>query len=157
MLFWDFHNDEERISKNSLTMIQEILRSKAKGSLFSLLVKNNYANQIDVDPNDIFKSVFRLFTVEIDVTESGMLAYQEVIALVFEYFRKLKDEWLDNGNTLDLFDEYKTVSQLSYDIFEVYDKEEYTCYLAETMLNIHNPKKLLKKSAAMPVIDDYDV
>ena len=99
-------------------MLQEILRSKAKGSLFSLLVKNNYANQIDVDPNDVLKSAFRFFTIEIDVTESGILAFKEVIAIVFEYFRKLRDEWLNNGNTLYLFDEHKTVSQLSYDIFE---------------------------------------
>ena len=58
----------------------------------------------------MLKSAFRLFTVEVDVTESGIIAYQEVIAIVFEYFRKLRDEWLSDGNTLDLFDEYKTVS-----------------------------------------------
>ena len=58
----------------------------------------------------MLKSAFRLFTVEVDVTESGILAYQEVIAIVFEYFRKLRDEWLSNGSSLDFFDEYKVIS-----------------------------------------------
>ena len=86
-----------------------------------------------------------------------MIAYREVLALIFEYFRKVKDEWLDNNQTLDLFEEYRTISKLKYDVFDVQDKEEYTCYLAENMLNIYKPEKLLKKVVGMPVVDEYDI
>ena len=119
LLSWDFHNDEERIAKNSLTMLEQIFRSKAKGSIYALLAKLNYVTQIDVDANDILKSAFKMFTVEFELTETGMLAYRELIALMFEYFRKVKDEWLEGDKPLDLFEEHKIISQLSYDIFTV--------------------------------------
>ena len=110
MLCWDFKNDEPRQAKNSLTMLEQILRNKARGSLYAVLAENNYVNQIEVDANDIMKTAFKLFTVEIELTESGLLAYQEVIAIIFEYLRKVKDEWLVDGQTLDLLEEYKTMS-----------------------------------------------
>ena len=37
------------------------------------------------------------------------------------------------------------------------DAEENVVYLAGLMVDIYNPKKLLKKSAAMPVVDEYDI
>ena len=51
-----------------------------------------------------------MFTFEIDLTETGAQNYREVIALVFEYLRKVKEEWLADGQTLDLFDEVKILS-----------------------------------------------
>ena len=66
--------------------------------------------QIDVDANDILKSAFKMFTVEFELTETGMLAYRELIALMFEYFRKIKDEWLEGDKSLDLFEEHKIIS-----------------------------------------------
>ena len=65
---------------------------------------------MDVDENAILKSCFRLFTVEIELTETGILAWKEVIAFVFEYFRKARDEWLVNDEPLTLFEEYRTMS-----------------------------------------------
>ena len=56
-------------------MLEQILRNKAKGSLYAVLAENNYVNSIEVDANDILKSAFKLFTVEIELTESGLIAY----------------------------------------------------------------------------------
>ena len=61
------------------------------------MAEKNYVNSIEVDANDILKTAFKLFTVEIELTESGLVAYQEVIAIIFEYLRKVKDEWLVDG------------------------------------------------------------
>ena len=157
MLCWDHRNDEARLSKNSLTMLEQLFRNKAKGSLYALLVEKDYVQEIEVDENALLKTSFRLFTVEFDLTEAGVLAYREVLALIFEYFRKVSEEWLDKNETLALFEEYRTISKLSYDVFDIQDREEYTCALAENMLNIYEPQKLLKKVATMPVIDEYDI
>ena len=110
LLSWDFHNDDERLAKNSLTMLEQLFRNKASGSLFALLVEKNYIHQIEVDENAILKTCFRLFTVEFEMTENGVIAFREVIALVFEYFRKVRDEWLVNDEPLTLFEEYRTMS-----------------------------------------------
>ena len=61
------------------------------------LNRRNYAQSICIDENFLLKTAFRMFTFEIDLTETGLLNYKEVIALVFEYLRKVKLEWLDNG------------------------------------------------------------
>ena len=121
------------------------------------MVGCGYVQSIEVDASDVLKSAFRILTLEFELTETGVLAYREVIALVFEYLRIVRDEWLANDETLSLFEEYRTISQLSYDIYTVPDAEENVCYLAGLMVDIHDPRKLLKKAAAMPVVDDYDI
>ena len=110
LLSFDFHNDDARLAKNSLTMLEQLFRNKASGSLFSLLVDKNYVHQIEVDENALLKSCFRLFTIEIELTETGLLAWKDVIAFVFEYFRKVRDDWLVNNEPLTLFEEYRTMS-----------------------------------------------
>ena len=48
-----------------------------------------------------------MFTIEIELTETGIQNYQKVIALVFEYLEIVKTQWLASGEPLDLFKEAK--------------------------------------------------
>ena len=96
-LTWAFENDAERFQKKSLTLIGTLIDHKGKGSLYSLLADRNYVQAIERDEAFCMKTAFRLFMVDIELTETGLLCYREVIALVFEYFRKVKEEWLADG------------------------------------------------------------
>ena len=49
------------------------------------------------------------------------------------------------------------MSQLSYEVFSVPDQEENTCTLAEQMVEMRNPKNLIKDANAAHVIDAYDL
>ena len=97
MFSWAIRNDDKRFDKNSMTLIRTLLDHKGKGSLFSCLTDLNYAQSFDLDENFCCKTAFRLFSMEIELSESGLLNFREVIALVFEYLRKIKEEWLANG------------------------------------------------------------
>ena len=55
------------------------------------MVDLGYVQTIEVDASDVLKSAFRVLTLEFELTDSGLLAYREVIALVFEYFRIVSD------------------------------------------------------------------
>ena len=67
------------------------------------------------------RTAFRLFTFELDLTDSGMKNYKMVLAIVFEYLRVVKDEWLTDGKGVNLFNECKLISNLSYEIYSVPD------------------------------------
>ena len=49
------------------------------------------------------------------------------------------------------------MSQLDYTIYTVPDPEEYTIALAERMLSVTNPAKLVKEANANTVVEDYDI
>lgn len=143
-MIWTFPNDEERLSKRSLALLSELLKHKGEGSLFATLASCNFVTEFELEEPLMFKTAFRLFSFDIELTENGMLCFREVLALVFEYLRKVKDEWLAKGQSLAFFDEFKLMSQLSHDVYTVPDQEENTCRLAELMVTATEPTKLIK-------------
>ena len=50
-----------------------------------------------------------------------MKNYQKVAALYFEYLRQVKEEWLADGQTLELFNEMKLISNMDYEVFTAPD------------------------------------
>jgi secreted Zn-dependent insulinase-like peptidase len=65
---------------------------------------------LDVDVYAGVQSPFRLVTFEYELSESGLANYKKVLAFVFEYLRKVKEEWLKDGKGLDCWTEQKTLS-----------------------------------------------
>ena len=47
------------------------------------------------------------------------------MAVVLEFFRIVREEWLKGGQSIDLFNECKIISKLSYDIYAVTDSERF--------------------------------
>ena len=66
----------------------------------------------------MIQSPFRLCTLEIDLTFEGLKNYKKVIAIVFEYFRIVREEWLADGKQLLFFKEMQTISNLSWEVFQ---------------------------------------
>ena len=88
---------EDEELANSLILVRELLVHKGKGSLYATLMDRNYISEIEFDDNTMTKTAFRLLTLELTLTETGKLAFREIIAIIFEYLNKAKDEWLADG------------------------------------------------------------
>ena len=52
------------------------------------------------------------------MTFEGLKNYKKVIAIVFEYFRIVREEWLADGKQLLFFKEMQTISNLSWEVFQ---------------------------------------
>ena len=100
-------------------------------------MERNYISEIEMDDNQAMKTAFKLLSLELTLTDTGMKAFREILAIVFEYLRRVTEEWLADGQTLDLFDEYRTLSKLSYDIYTVPEyMDDHVNLLAENLLSI---------------------
>ena len=73
------------------------MQHKAEGSLYAALKGLNFAVDLILDLNTSIQSPFRLLTCEIDLTYEGLKNYKKVIAIVFEYFRIVREDWLADG------------------------------------------------------------
>ena len=110
--------DPERFEKKqSIDLIFGLLEHQGEGSLFNCLNELSLITKIESDKNTCKSSCYKFFTIEIELTEKGMKNYQKVIALFFEYLRKVKEEWLANEQTIDFFNEMKLISNMDYDVF----------------------------------------
>ena len=80
--------------QKSLRLIANLIRHKGEGSLYSCLKEKNYISGLDIDNNNMMVTAFRFVTVEITLTELGLENYKKIIAVIFEYFKIVKDQWL---------------------------------------------------------------
>ena len=71
------------------------------------------------------KTAFKCINIEITLTEDGIQNYLKVLAIFFEYKRKLLEEWLADGKGLDVWQEEKTVSNLKWDVYPVRPADEH--------------------------------
>ena len=68
----------------------------------------------------------------------------------------VREDWLANGQTLDLFNECKTIAKLSYDIYNVPEQEEHVIELSQVLSYGCNPAKILEKCYAEAIIHSLD-
>ena len=99
-------NDEKRWAKKSLNLLMSLFNHKGQGGLYQCLKGLNYVSSCYSTISHEPRTAFRMFMLEIDLTESGMKNYKKVLALTFEYFKIVKDKWLIKKN-IDLFNECK--------------------------------------------------
>ena len=78
------------------------------------------------------------------LTDDGLQNYQKVLALFFEFQRKIKEEWLADGRVLDVWQEEKTVSNLIYDVYPVRPAEEHVLDIANAMIWCKDISKVIK-------------
>ena len=80
-----------------MNLIYSLVNHKGSGSLQASLKTLNYTNKIELELNTEVTTAFRFVTIQISLTPNGIKNWRTVLALTLEYFRKVKDEWLDNG------------------------------------------------------------
>ena len=76
-----------------------------------------------------------MFILEMELTDEGVTNYKKVLALIFEYMNIVCNQWLAKNQSIDLFDEIKLVSDLSFDCFDMIpDPETHVCALSEALI-----------------------
>ncbi len=80
--------------QKSLRLLRSLIRHKGGGSLYSCLKERNYISDLDIDNNNMMVTAFRFITMEMTLTELGLENYKKIIAVTFEYFQIIKDQWL---------------------------------------------------------------
>lgn len=104
-LFWFIENDEVKFKKKGLDLLNSLICHEGQGSIFNCLKQLNYASCVETDSNTEIKTAFKMYSVEIELTQSGTKNYQKVIAIIFEYLRLLKEEWLAQPTLPSFFEE----------------------------------------------------
>ena len=70
------------------------------------------------------RTAFRFISISLELTSNGIVNYKKVLALVLEYFRVVREIWLDKDEPIDLFNECKTIADLTWKMYSAPDPEE---------------------------------
>eukprot|EP00981_Chlorochromonas_danica_P001017 scaffold233_cov174-Ochromonas_danica.AAC.57 len=95
-------------------ILTDLLGHETKGSLRSLLVEKKLVNSlsafVSTETTDL-----HVFTISMDLTESGLTQYQEIISHIFAYIDLMRQEMIRKGDLPDyLIQEYTQQSMISF-------------------------------------------
>ena len=89
--------DESRLGKKSLNLLYSLINHKGPGSLYQCLKALNFLTSIQMELNTEVLTAFRFITIQLGLTEHGIVNYKKVLALALEFFRIVREEWLKDG------------------------------------------------------------
>ena len=72
----------------------------------------------------------RFITCQYNLTDKGLKCYEKVLAIIFEYYRLVREEWLADGKEVNFFEEMCRANKLAFDVYIEQDKEEHLDRLA---------------------------
>ena len=139
-----------------LKMIIDFLNHRGEGTLYDILKSLNYLQEMDVDPSTCLRTAMRFMTVELVLTQTGLQNYEKVLAITFEYLRKVREEWLPEGEEILFFKEQQKVGNFSWNVYQEQDTEELLDKLSQTMIHSKDPSRILKDTYKHSIIDKYE-
>lgn len=71
--------------------------------MIDILIRENYAIAVEVETNDLIRTPMRFITCSVNLTDKGLVCYDKVLAIIFEYFRLVREEWLADGKEIKFF------------------------------------------------------
>lgn len=155
-LMFSLPSDLKSAPKRSTHLILQLFDHRGQGSLFACLKDLNWVLEIETDPSDCLKTAFNMLSIEFELTEAGLLNYKKVLALIFAYIDRVRDEWLAAGEALPLFEEMKTISNLSYNVYTVPDQCENTCALSQAMIHCTKMDNIIRDVYEKTYIEEID-
>lgn len=117
-LYWELPSTLANLDENLPKFAAHVLNKEVKGGLLAKLKKENIAEKLNVQCIRLSKD-HCLFSIDIFLTESGLLQTDTAISYVFSALQRLKSELPDH-----LFGEFKTICTRRYmyesmdDVFE---------------------------------------
>ena len=114
VLIFTFKRDFKIDATKSINLLYSLFNHRGQGSLYQCLKSLNYISSIRFSLNNELKTAFNFINFNLVLTENGIKNYKKVLALTFEYFRIVKDEWIGKRQRIHLFEECKLIANLSY-------------------------------------------
>lgn len=99
-LVFCFENTIDPRQDAHLDMIIRLLNHQGEGTMFDVLKSLNYIQSMDIDPSRCMRTAMRFLTMEFVLTHTGIESYEKVLAIIFEYLRKVREEWMPNGEEI---------------------------------------------------------
>lgn len=71
--------------------ISHLIGHEGKGSILSLLVREGWANRLTAGSSSAGLG-FEFFKITVDLTKEGLLHYEDIMAIIFQYILMLRQE-----------------------------------------------------------------
>ncbi|EGR28469.1 insulin-degrading enzyme, putative, partial [Ichthyophthirius multifiliis] len=118
---WILDNMQGLYKNNPLNYLSHVFGHEGKGSLLQILSDLHLASEISCSNGNEVGS-FSFLQINIDLSDQGVEKYEEVLKIVFEYVKMVKNKGIQKW----VFEEKKLLSELN---FENKDKEKPQNYL----------------------------
>ncbi|RHZ80650.1 hypothetical protein Glove_134g40 [Diversispora epigaea] len=110
--------------------ISHLIGHEGEGSILSLLKKKGWANKLG--SSSIHQSInFEVFKISIDLTEEGLVNYEDIVKICFQYINMLKQ--IDPKEQERIFNEVKTIASIDFRFLEKCWPSNYTSELSTYM------------------------
>lgn len=105
---WQLPSDYLYPEYNMIQFIFFLLNNHAKHSLYSVLYEQKWITRLDFEEIDTIKSV-TIVLASFDLTYEGFCNQANILKFLFEYI-----EYIKKHLNREMFDSYKTISQITY-------------------------------------------
>lgn len=141
-------NNSDQFRSKTDTLIAYLIGNRSKNTLSDWLQSQGLADSIDAGADPVIDRNGGVFSISISLTDRGQANRDRVVAAVFSYLNKLRNEGIDKR----YFDEMAHVLDLDFRYPSITRDMDYIEWLVDTMLRVPVTDTLV----ASYVADRYD-
>lgn len=141
-------NNSDKFRSKTDELIGYLIGNRSNNTLSDWLQKQGLADSIRADSDPLVNGNSGVFAISVSLTDKGLAQRDEVIAAIFSYLNKLRE----NGVDKSYFDELAHVLDLDFRYPSITRDMDYVEWLADTMLRVPVEHTL----DAVNIADQYD-
>lgn len=141
-------NNSDKFRSKTDELIGYLIGNRSNNTLSDWLQKQGLADSIRADSDPLVNGNSGVFAISVSLTDKGLAQRDEVVAAIFSYLNKLRD----NGVDKRYFDELAHVLDLDFRYPSITRDMDYVEWLADTMLRVPVEHTL----DAVNIADQYD-
>nr|WP_024965591.1 pitrilysin [Pantoea sp. IMH] len=125
-------NNSDKFRSKTDTLIAYLIGNRSKNTLADWLQNNGLADSITAGADPVIDRNGGVFSISISLTDKGQASRDRVIAAVFSYLNKLRNDGIDKR----YFDEVAHVLDLDFRYPSITRDMDYIEWLVDTMLRV---------------------
>ncbi|WP_310606413.1 pitrilysin [Buttiauxella brennerae] len=141
-------NNSDKFRSKTDELIGYLIGNRSNNTLSDWLQKQGLADSIRADSDPLVNGNSGVFAISVSLTDKGLAQRDEVVAAIFSYLNKLRE----NGVDKSYFDELAHVLDLDFRYPSITRDMDYVEWLADTMLRVPVAHTL----DAVNIADQYD-
>lgn len=141
-------NNSDKFRSKTDELIGYLISNRSNNTLSDWLQKQGLADSIRADSDPLVNGNSGVFAISVSLTDKGLAQRDEVVAAIFSYLNKLRE----NGVDKSYFDELAHVLDLDFRYPSITRDMDYVEWLADTMLRVPVEHTL----DAVNIADQYD-
>lgn len=125
-------NNSDKFRSKTDELIGYLIGNRSNNTLSDWLQKQGLADSIRADSDPLVNGNSGVFAISVSLTDKGLAQRDEVVAAIFSYLNKLRE----NGVDKSYFDELAHVLDLDFRYPSITRDMDYVEWLADTMLRV---------------------